>query len=478
MRTILFFDDWPFLTHQNVRRRWFQAEPWPGLEPATDPSLAFSYGSPTVIREPDGRWRMWAMGIQDLSKGDAGSGTYLYKSRDGLNWERDPHGEATGKPASAPEQHRVFKGEKSAVGAMPFRDEREPDPRRRYKLAYSDNGETVNGVCGVCRIAVSPDGVHWEIDRQAVWRKQHTDTMFSIAWNPYTRKYQFTGRPVLLDRRVALYQTSDWKTFDEPLIVEHPDPSDPDLIEFYGMPHFHYEGYFVGFLWKMWGAPKDLYGTTRMMGVVDSELTYSINGIAWNRTNRQPLLKEESGPGWGAQYPASLIADDEGWLRIYTASCRGEHADHGKLPKGTPAVQLTVSRLRKDGFCAMETRSGTGTITTRNFIPHGGPLTINAETRLCGAVRAELRGLDNAALPGFELSACVPIIGNHRDATLRWISAGKTLETLDTLQGKPIRIHFELDEARLYAFRINADILFGQVPATDLAGHFIPNTII
>jgi hypothetical protein len=192
MPTLLFFDDWALLHQQNLQRRWFQAEPWPDLPPAIDPAMTLSYGSPTVIREPDGRWRMWAMGALDPSKGDGGAGTFLYRSSDGLHWEPDPQ------------------------GALPG-------------MAYSDTHAAVNGNCGTCKIATSPDGVHWTIDHQAVWQTQHTDTMFSISWNPFTRKYQFTGRPVLLDRRVALYQTADWRQFDEALVVLHPDPQDPAL---------------------------------------------------------------------------------------------------------------------------------------------------------------------------------------------------------------------------------------------------------
>lgn len=37
MQTILFFDDWPIQEQRGLDRRWFQAEPWPGLAPATDP---------------------------------------------------------------------------------------------------------------------------------------------------------------------------------------------------------------------------------------------------------------------------------------------------------------------------------------------------------------------------------------------------------------------------------------------------------
>jgi hypothetical protein len=242
------------------------------------------------------------------------------------------------------------------------------------------------------------------------------------------------------------------------------------------MPHFNYEGTYIGFLWRMWADPRDLYGPIRMMGKIDCELTYSINGVAWNRTNRQSFLPNPD-LGWGSQYPTSLIADDQGWLRIYTAACLGEHADGGKLPKGAPNVHLTISRLRVDGFCALESRTGVGSFSTRAFIGHGGPITINALAGPCGSVRVELRGLDDAAIPGYELANCVPITGDQRQARLRWVKDGQTLDQTDALKGKFVRVFVALDEARIYAIRLAGDYLFGCIPATDLAGHFLPNQI-
>ncbi len=42
------------------------------------------------------------------------------------------------------------------------------------------------------------------LPRQAVWRDQHTDAGCSIVYNPWTKRYQFTSRPILGDRRVAV----------------------------------------------------------------------------------------------------------------------------------------------------------------------------------------------------------------------------------------------------------------------------------
>lgn len=482
MRTILFFDDWALYESRGLIRRWPSAEPWPGLEPMTDPSLRVSFGSPVVIRDPRTQsWRMWAMGISDLSLGDAGSGVYLYDSQDGLHWtpaKQKPFADARATDAAP---HKVFSGEHSAVGACPIYDPRDPDPQRRYKLVYCDmDPKPVNARLGTCRAAFSPDGIHWTIDRSAVWRTQHTDTMFVICDNPYTGKYQWTGRPVVGDRRIAIDQTADWKSFDRPFVALHPDPMDPPQVEFYGMPHFLYEGYFVGFLWRMWGTSDDVYGTTRMKGLVDAELVYSVSGLSWNRTSRVPILTPR-GDGfhqYGSQYPTSMATDDDGWVRVYSACCVGEHADIGKIAPGEPIVELTVHRYRRDGFCALDTATGVGSLLTRNFVHGSGPILVNATIARFGRLRAEIRGLDNAPLPGFELNSCVPLTGDGQFLQLRWNDeSGAVLDTIDSLAGRPFRIYIEAEQTRLFALRLEADILFGWVPEKNLAGTFIPNKV-
>ena len=477
LRTILFLDDWPILTRQGIDRRWFPAEPWPEVEPWHDPLL--DYASVTAVRrDPQtGGWRMWGGGSTDRSKSDEGVGLTAYESPDGFAWLpllQDPPVDKNATPTAS---HIVFSGEHAAHGG-PYFDERETNPARRYKMPYSDlSPNPVDSSYGTCRVAVSPDGIHWTIDKGAVWRRQHTDTLFSVVFNPYTGKYQWTSRPILGDRRVALDQTADWKTFDRPQVVVHPDPMDMPGVEFYGMPQFLYEGTFIGFLWRMWGAPNDLAGSTRFMGRVDAELTYSVNGLAWNRTNRQSFLPDR---GWGkdnfgSEYPTAMVMDADGWLRVYTNSYVGEHNDWNKFAPKETINRVSVSRWRRDGFCALESHSDTGSVLLRGLLPRGGQILLNATTGRFGRIRAELRDLQNQPIPGYELDKSVAVIGDGHFLPLRWQEGGETRETLDTLEGQPFRLYLELEQARLYAVRVDADLVYGFVPETSLAGDYIPN---
>ncbi len=460
-----------------MNRRWFTAEPWPGLAPWRDTGMVISSMASVIRDKATGRWRMWAIGFTSMDKGDEGAGMYAYESADSFDWKPLPQNPLVDQRATAKTSHMVFSGEFSACGPVVFLDEEESDPSRRYKLVYTDLSKNpVDASYGTCRVATSPDGIHWTIDRQAVWRRQHTDTSFSIAYNPYTRKYQWTGRPILGDRRVSLDQTADWRTFERPLVILHPDPMDPPGLEFYGMPHFFYEGYFLGFLWRMWGAPNDLKGSTRFLGPVDSELVYSINGINWNRTNRRSILPDRGlgKEGYRSEYLHGLVADDDGWLRVYTASRIGEHIDRAKAAPGENIAFNTMLRFRRDGFCALETHSDTGTILMRGLLAHKGPILLNAVIGRFGSIRAELRKLDNTPIGGFELDKCIPVTGDGHFLPLRWNHDGGVLETVDGLRGKPFRLYLQLEQARLHAVRVDADLVYGFVPETNLAGDYLP----
>ncbi|MEI6971715.1 MAG: hypothetical protein WCL44_09380 [bacterium] len=477
MRTILFLDDWPILTRQGIDRRWFAAEPWPGIKPWRDPLLDYSSVTSVLHDQATGSWRMWGAGSTDRSKSDEGIGLTAYGSANGFDWQplqQDPPVDRNSTPRA---RHIVFSGEHAAHGA-PFHDEREPDPARRFKMPYSDLSKNpVDASYGTCRVAVSPDGINWTIDKGAVWRRQHTDTLFTVLFNPYTGKYQWTSRPILGDRRVALDQTADWRQFDKPQVIVHPDPMDIPGVELYGMPQFFYEGYFIGFLWRMWAATNDLAGSTRFMGRVDAELTYSVNGLAWNRTNRQPVMPDR---GWGrenfgSEYPTAMVQDSDGWLRVYTTSCVGEHNDWNKFAKDETIAYVTVSRWRRDGFCALESNSDTGSVLLRGLLPRGGPIHLNATTGRFGRIRAELRNLQNQPIPGYELARSVPVTGDGHFMPLRWQDGGVVRETLDPLNGQPFKLYMELEQARLYAVRADADLVFGFVPETSLAGEYLPN---
>jgi len=476
MRTILFFDDWVIHNSRGLKRQWFRAENWPGIVPAQDPALVYSLHQRSIIREAGtGRWRMWCYGqVAPLATTELGPGgvrgTCLYESTDGLNWRPCNFDPPVDARAGSAMENVVFSGNTCSGGACVVRDDGDADPARRYKMVYTD---TLSDGPWRGQIAVSGDGIHWKACPGAIWSSEHVDTFHSTQFNPYTGLWQWMSRPISGDRRVAIYQTRDFKQFNGPQIVVHPDPADPPCVEFYGMPHFFYEGYAVGFLWRMHSTYEETGTPHRMRGRVDSELTYSVNGVAWNRTNRRNFMPDYGfGSGsFRSNYPDCMIVDDEGWIRIYASSFEGEHNDGKRLGPDEKTGHMTISRLRRDGFCALETVTDVGHLTLRPLISRGGGILLNAVTGKFGYIRCELRTVpDDTPIAGYELENCVPIEGDGHFLKVRW----KERETIDGFKGQAFRIHLRMDRARLYAIRTAADYLFGVYIHRNLAGETEP----
>lgn len=471
LKTILFFDDWHIHDYSNVTRRWFSAETIPGVGPMVDANLDTSFHRPAVYRDQNtGVWTMWATGSVNYDKGDEGLTVFLYQSDDGYNWKPVPLSPAVDRLGGEKAINAVFSGEYSSHGSVVYYDEREIDPSRRYKVVYSE-------ICGdrwleakSNKVATSPDGVHWTIDHDAIWREHPCDTFYYPVFNPYTGKYQFTARSIWGDRRIALYETENWKSFANPRIVVHPDSDDPKCVEFYGMPQFLYEGYFLGLLWRMHGAPDDFDLSLRMKGKVDTELMYSVNGLNWNHTNRKSIIPDGGIGSYGFLniYPSCIVPDGNGWIRIYANAGIGEHDEAPAKSIEGRGNYLMTYRIRQDGFCAFETISDVGRILFRPMIAKSGAITVNATVTPYGHIRAELRKVpENTPIPGFEMENSVPIVNaDDRSIQLRW----KDGKGIDRFAGEPFRILLELDQARLYAVRADVDYLYASYPQPDLAG--------
>ena len=495
-KTIFFFDDWLLQYRCGTERKWFQAEILPEYETLySDDGLELSFNGPNVLRTNEGLWRMWATGYTDLSNGDEGGASYLYCSENGVDWkpDKDIFGNyCVFKGEYAKGGHKggdaIFRGKNERESARQFTtaelpvtpseqdelraafyDIREQDPMKRYKFVYVDLSSDAYEL-GAARTAFSPDGRHWTIDKEAQWNKQHTDGYSAFVYNPYTGKYFFAGRPILGDRRVAIYQTEDFKHYEKPFVVLQPDCIDPPMTEFYGMPVMPYYNMFLGFLFKHCCDPLDNGVFFRGHGRIVPELTYSINGMSFQRASRQPLIRYDS-LRYGQMYPASAVLNGDR-IFIYSFASINTHGEEYSKSK-TLKSGLSVSSIRKDGFCALENSSQRGEFCLRPMIYRGGDITINASTSAYGRIRAELRNPqdhgDSTIIEGFTLEDSIPVAGDSCSHTLRWKNAD-----LSALKNKPVMLRIELTQARVYAVRMQGIYRYGFVPLLDLSGSFIP----
>ena len=114
------------------------------------------------------------------------------------------------------------------------------------------------------------------------------------------------------------------------------------------MPTFPYEGMFVGLLWLMYGDPLEV-GLLKRNGPIDSQLTYSYDGVSFNRTYRAPFVERNprGEEGGGCIYPTSMAMRTTAGTSSFIPAVRlGEHyKDTDQL-----AAALLVHKLRRDGF--------------------------------------------------------------------------------------------------------------------------------
>jgi hypothetical protein len=74
---------------------------------------------------------------------------------------------------------------------------------------------------------------------------------------------------------------------------------------------------------------------------------------------------------------------------------------------------------------------------------------LNYATSAAGSVRVEVQDENGKALPGFSLGDMEPLYGDELDKVVGW----KGGEDLSRLIGKPVRFHFELRDADVFALQ-------------------------
>ena len=370
----------------------------------------------------------------------------LAESDDGLRWTKpDLTGVLEQSHRIAPNQ--VLKHDDIYDRGPVFFDPHPLDVRQRLKaMSLYESAGTDGKRVFTQRLTHSPDGILWSVEDQ-VWNNHFcSDSPYPIFWNEGRGVYSIMTRPQQAERRIVRIDTEDLKTYSGPENVLSPDPLDPPLVQFYGMPTFPYEGMFIGLLWLMYGDPLEV-GLLKRNGPIDSQLTYSYDGVAFNRSFRTPFVERNARgeEGGGCIYPTSMNVDDNGDILFYSGSSRGEHyKDTDEL-----AAALLVHKLRSDGFMYLESNSYTGRLMTR-CLHLSEPLNLKLNVRApFGWVRVQLSDVNGQPLPGYTFDDCQAFRGDEYRWEPTWNAVKEPIK-------EPVgRIEVELTNAELYAIRGN-----------------------
>jgi len=465
-RRQLFLDDYLLASMSHVRRviepaRKHPANPliWPSEE--WEQKVAIVYGS---IIHDGGKYRMWYK---------SGIGVAYAESDDGIRWVKPEldfvvvdgrktnilfRADPTGKVEQFPYFYEPFGVHK---------DEREPDPARRYKLGFlsldrnyqgPNEGRYHKGQRRGLGVAGSPDGLRWTLleswtteaicDGPAHWmydprlekyvlygRAIQTPPEIQAAWSKYDwyRKWH-------VGRAVARVESADFLNWNltrpaSAPVVLTPDTQDPPGTEIYSMMVFPYESVYMGLVQVFLARPDASW--------LDVQLAVSRDGVRFTRVGDRAAFIALGDVGeWDrfnlslANNPPLQVGDE---LRFYYGGRLYRHGPYAGPDRGVSRGGIGLATIPRDRFAALVGSFDGGEVVTRPLKLTGRRLHLNAKADF-GNVTLEVLDAD-----GQTIAVSKPIERDSLDIPVEWQEGA--LPGGDV----PIRLRIKLQNARLYA---------------------------
>lgn len=348
-------------------------------------------------------------------------------------------------------------------------DPRDPDPARRYKMAFNDWSKDASGAhwAGL-HVAFSPDGIRWTKQPGAPFFRTHyggkTVQPPFVSENPYRETRLPDGRvrrqgllpmtlsdaaDVIFDPRRKAFviygkmwiggpdggmawkhgmgrsESKDFLHWSPPQLVCAPDDAD-GALEFHSSPVFiHRERYFsLNQILNRVGG-----------GVMDIELMVSRDGFEWERPFRAPFFIPRS-PGQqfdsGTIVSTSTFITHSNEMRFYYGAYSSGAIGGGTNITGDQQTSgVGLATLPLDRFAGIRSEPEPPTLKVKTP-PDVGQITfkpldfagrkeihLNANAA-GGAVWGELLDADGYRVPGFDKANCVPLKTNALRHPLAW----------------------------------------------------------
>jgi hypothetical protein len=448
----LFLDDYLVASAANIFRRIHPAEKSRSnpvirqTEPWEDP-FNILYGS--VIRDGE-KYRAWYK---------SGPGVSYAVSDDGIHWIKPPLDLVTINGAKTNILFRKI-SELKGSEALPYyhelfgvhKDDREPDPSRRYKMGFLSidweykgprEGRFREGQRRGLGVAGSPDGIHWKLidsfaseaicDGATHWmfdpalgkyvlfgRTLKTPPEIEAAWSKYDwYKAWYSGRAV---GRLESSDFVHWNftaPFSSPVVMTA-DLLDRPGTEIYSVLVFPYESVYIGLVQTLLAVPD--------VPAVDVQLAVSRDGVHFARVgegalrgsapaSRSPFIPNGPVGSWDRfnQSLASnppIAAGDE--LRFYYGGRTYRHAPYEGKDTGSRAGSVGLATIQRDRFVSLDASFDGGEILTKPLKLKGKRLHLNAQSDF-GEINVEVL---NAA--GQPIARSKPIHRDSLDTLIEW----------------------------------------------------------
>jgi hypothetical protein len=243
-------------------------------------------------------------------------------------------------------------------------------------------------------------------------------------------------------RRVQAWaESQDWRHWHGERIVLRTDERDRPDANIQYLFALWYGHYYLGFL--------TLHDER---GHFEQQLAFSRDGISWSRPWRGNFLG--LGPSGAFDSGMVLSPTDPILTRTQMLFYYGGFDTLHHQPMSLPwSAAIGRAVLRRDGFASWDSLPGrTGILLTQPLIAPGESLWVNVDAGN-GCLRVEVLDPEGRVIPEFAGEKCRPISGDtarlDQCATLvHWHSAA----ALAALAGRPIRLRFLLEGARLFSF--------------------------
>lgn len=335
-------------------------------------------------------------------------------------------------------------------------DPRDPDPARRYKMAYFDFDASVPRGRPGLHVAFSPDGIHWT-------RPDVPMPLMPTAYGNYGDPVPFQGEPgrewavplsisdahdiyydsakgVFVDvakmwidgpdgrmfwkHGIGRSESRDFLHWSAPELILSPDEFDASHVEFHTAPVFEHAGYHL--------CLAQILDRAENGGVMDIELMVSHDGRRWDRPFREQLFFSREGAKnfeRGSIFTNSTPVVLEDSIRFYYGaySLGATGADDTQQESGVGFFTLPRDRFAglrpvpvSDQPTLRTPLRDQGQVTLRPLdLASVSSLTLNADAT-DGRIQVELLDAAGYRVRGFERERSVPLEGDSLAHEVRW----------------------------------------------------------
>ena len=433
------------------------------------PSATNIFGMPTIVRRPEGGWRLYYHGgVFCTTKGRKNSGTggmFAADSSDGLTWRLASRKSFLDADTFMPTASA------HPLAATVFGDDNPACPRNEYyKMIFAAEYRNLDRL--VMFLAVSEDGFRFRLKNPEPFDiSSDFDTQNILFWDKAIGQYRLYTRIRRFGvRGIRMHLTCDFKKFTNSTdVVCHDDPfPETQLYTSCVMPYFRAPGLYLGFpvryvdngqVWDENVLSRPELARRRALAAAAGEVrlaTASTDSLFMAGSNGWSFHRhDESFVRPGPCTRGNWIYGDNFFAHgmILTPSPLGDGAPdeismyiQENYRSSTPG-RLRRLALRQDGFVSVHFPASGGEIVTRPFVFAGSALSVNISTSAWGRCRATLLDESGGSVPGYADS--FDLCGDALNMVLRWKNVAADMRSL---KGRTLKLKIAGRDADLYSF--------------------------